>query len=107
MIASRGAKPRRGGTFTTSWLNVKISTSSQTSRVRIARPHAASARVISDCAESGKNIDPDTSIRSRVRPGSRAARPLLPQHDRAASIKADDVERILANIDAHRGNGRN
>jgi hypothetical protein len=23
-----------------------------------------------------------------------------------ASIRADDVERILANIDAHRGNGR-
>jgi hypothetical protein len=35
-----------------------------------------------------------------------AARPLLPQHDRAASIEADDVERILANIDTHRGNGR-
>jgi hypothetical protein len=26
------------------------------------------------------------------------------QHDRAASIEVDDVERILANIDAHRGN---
>ena len=35
-----------------------------------------------------------------------AARPFLLQHDRAASIKANDVERILANIDAHGGNGR-
>jgi hypothetical protein len=31
---------------------------------------------------------------------------ILPQYDRAASIEPDDVERILANIDAHRGNGR-
>jgi hypothetical protein len=30
----------------------------------------------------------------------------VPQHDRAASIEVDDVEGILANIDAHRGNGR-
>jgi len=30
---------------------------------------------------------------------------LLPQYDRAASIEANDVEGILANIDAHRGNG--
>ena len=36
-----------------------------------------------------------------------AALPLLPQHDRATSIEADNVERILANIDAHRDNGRN
>ena len=28
------------------------------------------------------------------------------QHDRAALIEPDDVERILANIDAHGGNGR-
>jgi len=35
-----------------------------------------------------------------------AARPPLLQYDLAASIEADDVERILANIDAHRGNGR-
>ncbi len=28
------------------------------------------------------------------------------QHDRAALIESDDVERILANIDAHRGNGQ-
>jgi hypothetical protein len=34
------------------------------------------------------------------------ARTLLAQHDCAASIEADDVERILANIDAHRGNRR-
>ena len=33
-------------------------------------------------------------------------RPLLPHHDRAALIEPDDVERILANIDAHRGNHR-
>jgi hypothetical protein len=32
--------------------------------------------------------------------------PLLPQYDRAASIEPDDMERILAKIDAHRGNGR-
>jgi len=35
-----------------------------------------------------------------------AAGPLLRQHDRAASIEADEVERILANVDAHGGNGR-
>jgi len=35
-----------------------------------------------------------------------SASPLLPLHDRVASIEADDVERIVANIDAHRGNGR-
>jgi hypothetical protein len=35
-----------------------------------------------------------------------APRPLLSQHDRAALIDADNVERILANIDAHYGNGR-
>jgi len=28
------------------------------------------------------------------------------QHDRAASIEADDVKRVLANIDAHGRNGR-
>jgi hypothetical protein len=28
------------------------------------------------------------------------------QHDRAAPIEPNDVERILAYIDAHRGNGR-
>ena len=32
-----------------------------------------------------------------------AARPLLPQHDRAAPIVADDVERVLADIDADHG----
>jgi hypothetical protein len=32
--------------------------------------------------------------------------PPLSQHDCAASIEADNVERILADIDAHRGNGR-
>jgi hypothetical protein len=31
---------------------------------------------------------------------------VTPQHDRAALIEPDDVERILANIDAHGGNGR-
>jgi hypothetical protein len=30
----------------------------------------------------------------------------LPQRNRAALIKADNAERILANIDANRGNGR-
>ena len=30
-----------------------------------------------------------------------ASRPLLPQHDRAAGIKADNVERVLADIDAN------
>jgi hypothetical protein len=34
-----------------------------------------------------------------------AARPLLSQHKRAALIEADDVERILADVDAHHGNG--
>jgi hypothetical protein len=35
-----------------------------------------------------------------------AARPLLPQHDRAALIEAHDVKRVLADIDAHRGDDR-
>jgi hypothetical protein len=30
----------------------------------------------------------------------------LPQHDRAALIKTNDMERIFADIDAHRGNSR-
>jgi hypothetical protein len=34
-----------------------------------------------------------------------AARPLLSQHNRAALIEADYVERILADVDTHRGNG--
>src|SRR5262249_30810588 len=33
-----------------------------------------------------------------------AARPLLPQHNRAAIIEADYVERVLADIDADYGN---
>ena len=32
-----------------------------------------------------------------------ATRPLLTQHDRTAAIEADDVERVLANIDTHYG----
>jgi hypothetical protein len=32
--------------------------------------------------------------------------PRLPQHDRAALIEPDDVQRIPADIDAHGGNGR-
>jgi hypothetical protein len=32
--------------------------------------------------------------------------PFLPQDDRAALNKTNDMERILADIDAHRGNGR-
>src|SRR4029434_7618892 len=32
-----------------------------------------------------------------------AARPFLPQHDAAASILADDVERVLTDIDADHG----
>jgi hypothetical protein len=32
-----------------------------------------------------------------------ATRPLLPQHDRAALIKANNVERVLADIDADYG----
>ena len=32
-----------------------------------------------------------------------ATRPLLPQHDGAARIVADDVERVLADIDADHG----
>jgi hypothetical protein len=35
-----------------------------------------------------------------------AALPLLPQRDRATSIEANNVERILADVDAYRGNGR-
>jgi hypothetical protein len=33
------------------------------------------------------------------------SRPLLPQHDRAALVEADDVKRVLADIDAHRAKG--
>ena len=32
-----------------------------------------------------------------------ATRPLLTQHDRTAAIEADDVERVLANIDTDYG----
>jgi hypothetical protein len=35
-----------------------------------------------------------------------AARPLLPKHDRTALILAYDVERVLADIDADRGDRR-
>jgi hypothetical protein len=35
-----------------------------------------------------------------------AAGPFLPQHDRAAPIEADNVERVLADVDAHRGDDR-
>src|SRR5260370_36807541 len=34
-----------------------------------------------------------------------AARPPLPQHDRAASGEADDMKRVLADVEAPRGNG--
>jgi hypothetical protein len=30
----------------------------------------------------------------------------LPQHDCAAPVEADDVNSVIADIDAHRGNGR-
>jgi hypothetical protein len=33
-----------------------------------------------------------------------AARPLLPQHDRAALLVSCEVERVLPDIDADRGN---
>src|SRR5712675_1852705 len=42
---------------------------------------------------------------SRAGPARLRAR-VRPPRFRAALIKADDVDRILANIDAHRGNGR-
>jgi hypothetical protein len=35
-----------------------------------------------------------------------ATRPPLPQHDRATPVEADDMKRILADVDAHRGNGQ-
>ena len=35
-----------------------------------------------------------------------AARPPLPQHDRATLVEADDMKRVLADVDAHRGNGQ-
>ncbi len=35
-----------------------------------------------------------------------AARPLLAHDDRAAPIEADYVERVLADVDAHGGDGR-
>jgi hypothetical protein len=35
-----------------------------------------------------------------------AARPHLPQSDRAAPIEADDAEGMLASINPHRGNRR-
>jgi hypothetical protein len=34
------------------------------------------------------------------------SRPLLPQHDCAAFIETDDMERVLPDVDAHRGNSR-
>jgi hypothetical protein len=45
-------------------------------------------------------------VRSMVRSNLvGCARPLLSQHNRAALIEADYVERILADVDTHRGNG--
>jgi hypothetical protein len=35
-----------------------------------------------------------------------AARPPLLPHDRAVPVEADDMERVLADVDAHRGNGQ-
>jgi hypothetical protein len=35
-----------------------------------------------------------------------AARPLLAQDDRSAPVEADDVERVLPDVDANRGDNR-
>jgi hypothetical protein len=35
-----------------------------------------------------------------------AVPPPLLQHDRAAPVEADDMKRVLADVDAHRGNGQ-
>src|SRR5438309_234737 len=50
-------------------------------------------------------LHPDQAGRQIGQPSFHlAARPLLAQHDRAALIEANDVERILADVDAHSGN---
>jgi hypothetical protein len=55
-------------------------------------------------ANARLNVD-QTPRYIREPPFHLASRPLLPQHDRAALVEADDVKRVLANIDAHRGKG--
>ena len=53
-------------------------------------------------ADAGLHADP--TRRQIGEPGPQlAARPLLPQHDAAALILTNDVERVLADIDADDG----
>ena len=57
------------------------------------------------CADAG--LHPDQATRHGGKPCSHlAARPFLAQHDRATSIEAHDVERVLANINADHGDSR-
>ena len=46
------------------------------------------------------------SIHSNSGHGRGALAEELPRHDRAAVVKADNVERVLADVDADRGNTR-
>src|SRR5258708_11244010 len=56
-------------------------------------------------ADAGLHADP--TRRQIGEPGLHlATRPLLPQHDGTALILANDVERVLADIDADYGGGR-
>src|SRR5258707_12796120 len=57
-------------------------------------------------ADAGLHADP--TRRQIGEPGLHlATRPLLPQHDGTALILANDVERVLADIDADYGGGEN
>jgi hypothetical protein len=54
------------------------------------------------CADAG--LHPDPTRRQIGEPGLHlATRPLLPEHDGTALILANDVERVLADIDADYG----
>jgi hypothetical protein len=54
------------------------------------------------CADAGSHADP--TRRQIGQSGlDLATRPLLPQHDGTALILANDVERVLADIDADYG----
>jgi hypothetical protein len=56
------------------------------------------------CADAGLHADP--TRRQIGETGLHlATRPLLPQHDGTAPILANDVERVLADVDADYGGG--
>ena len=57
-----------------------------------------SAALVSGLVQSGAEV---TRVKARF---DLAARPLLPQHDRATLVVSCEVERVLPDIDADHGN---